>query len=77
MIRIAEANAAYEREPLLRPFGFKGGQLTELWQTAVKLSSPTGRSSIGLGNQRLEVRILPGIVWNAVLDSGRGVCLLT
>ena len=51
MIRIAEANAAYEREALLRPFGFKGGQLTELWQVAVKLSSPAGRSSIGLGTQ--------------------------
>ena len=51
MIRIAEANAAYEREPLLRPFGFKGGQLTELWQVTVKLSSPAGRSSIGLGTQ--------------------------
>ena len=27
------------REPLVRPFGFKGMQINELWQTVVKLSS--------------------------------------
>ncbi|MBP5238693.1 MAG: L-alanine-DL-glutamate epimerase, partial [Clostridia bacterium] len=27
------------REPLVRPFGFKGMQINELWQTVVKVSS--------------------------------------
>ena len=27
------------REPLVRPFGFKGMQINELWQTVVKLNS--------------------------------------
>lgn len=50
-IRIERAEWAVEKEPLATPFGFKGGYLTELWQTAVKLSSDEGRSAVGLGVQ--------------------------
>ena len=50
-ITISNANAAVEKEPLARPFGFKGGYLTELWQSAVKLESKRGSSSVGLGTQ--------------------------
>ncbi|PYI51405.1 enolase C-terminal domain-like protein [Paenibacillus flagellatus] len=51
MIRIEQARWAVEREPLATPFGFKGGYLSELWQTAVRLQGESGRSAVGLGIQ--------------------------
>ena len=39
------------REPLLLPFGFKGGALTELWQIVVRLETADGRSAVGVGLQ--------------------------
>lgn len=39
------------REPLLSPFGFKGGALTELWQVAVRLVTEDGRTAVGVGLQ--------------------------
>ncbi|MEF3304030.1 enolase C-terminal domain-like protein [Paenibacillus sp. GYB003] len=51
MIRIEKALYAVEKEPLATPFGFKGGYLSELWQTAAKLYSEEGRSAVGLGVQ--------------------------
>ena len=30
-IKIALADANFERESLVRPFGFKGGYMTEIW----------------------------------------------
>jgi L-alanine-DL-glutamate epimerase-like enolase superfamily enzyme len=50
-ITISKADACVEKEPLSKPFGFKGGYLTELWQSVVKLESKRGSSSIGLGTQ--------------------------
>lgn len=50
MIRITSIDSNFEREPLLRPFGFKGGYLTELWQTISKLSSDD-HHGIGLATQ--------------------------
>ena len=50
-VDVATADLRFEREPLVRPFGFKGGSLSELWQVAVCLRSPSGRSGIGLGTQ--------------------------
>jgi len=49
--RIVRTNCDYEREPLLRPFGFKGGHLTELWQTVALVEDNEGRQGIGLGVQ--------------------------
>ena len=49
-ITIAETAADFAPEPLLRPFGFKGGSLTELWQTHVRLASAE-RAGVGLGVQ--------------------------
>ena len=49
-ITISQARAAVDKEPLIKPFGFKGGYLTELWQSVVQLRSK-GFSSIGLGTQ--------------------------
>lgn len=51
MIKIIRTQANFEREKLIRPFGFKGGFLTELWQVASRMHSDSGISRIGLGTQ--------------------------
>ncbi|MFZ0282804.1 MAG: enolase C-terminal domain-like protein [Bacteroidales bacterium] len=50
-IRISRASSNFEREPLIRPFGFKGGFMTEIWQSASWLESSSGNHSIGLCSQ--------------------------
>ena len=50
-IRIRSVGLDFEREPLIRPTGFKGGYLTELWQPVARLDSDSGRSHIGIGTQ--------------------------
>lgn len=50
-IRIAATASDFEREPLVRPFGFKGGYMSEIWQTAVRLESDSGLRRVGLGTQ--------------------------
>lgn len=50
-IRISKVSANFEREPLIRPFGFKGGYMTEIWQSASYLESDSGIHSIGLCSQ--------------------------
>ncbi len=51
MIRIKSTSSNFEREPLIRPFGFKGGYMTESWQSAVLLESESGARAIGLCTQ--------------------------
>ncbi|NLY17430.1 MAG: hypothetical protein GX045_00345 [Clostridiaceae bacterium] len=53
MIKITNAKAAYEREPLIASFGFKGNYVTELWQSAVKLEDGNGLTGMGLGVQSI------------------------
>ena len=48
-IKLARSN--FEREPLIRPFGFKGGYMTEIWQTASLLESESGIRKVGLCSQ--------------------------
>ncbi len=50
-ISITDTYCEFEREPLANPFGFKGGYLKEIWQTAVLLKSDDQLSGIGLGCQ--------------------------
>lgn len=50
-IIVKQTNSNFEREKLLHPFGFKGGYLTELWQTVSKLQSASGASGIGIATQ--------------------------
>ncbi|MFZ2411003.1 MAG: hypothetical protein WAW23_05495, partial [Candidatus Methanoperedens sp.] len=50
-IQIAKVNSNFEREPLIRPFGFKGGYVTEIWQTVTSITSSSGIAKIGLGTQ--------------------------
>lgn len=50
-IKISSVDMQFEREPLISPFGFKGGYLSELWQSVSYLQSEKGNHSIGLGTQ--------------------------
>ncbi len=50
-VKITSALSAVEKEPLIQPFGFKGGYLTKLWQSVVRLTGSGGHSVIGLGTQ--------------------------
>ena len=52
-LQIEQVSANFERERLLRPFGFKGSAMTEVWQTACKIHSTSGISRIGLGTQNV------------------------
>ncbi len=50
-IKIDHIASDFERQPLVRPFGFKGGYLTELWQ-AVSMMQTTGSGpKTGLATQ--------------------------
>jgi L-alanine-DL-glutamate epimerase-like enolase superfamily enzyme len=53
LISIADVNSNFEREPLIRPFGFKGGYMTEIWQTVNYLKSSSGEHQIGLCTQNV------------------------
>ncbi|MGQ9621668.1 MAG: enolase C-terminal domain-like protein [Bacteroidales bacterium] len=50
-IEIVSTASAFEREPLIRPFGFKGGYMNEIWQTAAMLESSSGLKKIGICTQ--------------------------
>ena len=50
-ITIARTGCGFEREPMVRPFGFKGGYLTEEWIVSAYLGSTSGKHGIGLGTQ--------------------------
>ncbi len=52
-ITIQSVGSDFEREPLIRPFGFKGGYMTEIWQTANFLRSATGIEKVGLCTQNV------------------------
>jgi L-alanine-DL-glutamate epimerase-like enolase superfamily enzyme len=55
-ITISRVGSDFEREPLIRPFGFKGGYQTEIWQSAALLESERGQRGIGLCTQ--------GVLWS-------------
>lgn len=51
LIKVAEVKAGYEFEPMVSPFGFKGGYLTGLWQIAALMENDMGERGVGLGVQ--------------------------
>ena len=55
-IMIQSVDSNFEREPLIRPFGFKGGYMSEIWQTANFLQSSSGIKKVGLSTQ--------GVLWS-------------
>jgi len=52
-ITIDHVNANFEREPLIRPFGFKGGYMSEIWQTVAQFKSGNGHTGLGLCTQNV------------------------
>lgn len=52
-ITISDVSSNFEREPLVRPFGFKGGYMTNIWQTAALMKSSSGAREIGLCTQNV------------------------
>ncbi|HBE43080.1 MAG TPA: L-alanine-DL-glutamate epimerase [Bacteroidales bacterium] len=50
-INISRVSSNFEREPLIRPFGFKGGFMREIWQSVSYMESSSGAHSIGLCTQ--------------------------
>ena len=52
-IKIKSVDSNFEREPLIRPFGFKGGYMSEIWQTISYLKSTSGQHQIGLCSQNV------------------------
>lgn len=48
-MKITETNLNIIREPLVKPFGFKGGFFTEKWICEVELISKSGNKSVGQG----------------------------
>jgi L-alanine-DL-glutamate epimerase-like enolase superfamily enzyme len=52
-ITIKDVDSNFEREPLIRPFGFKGGYMTEIWQTMAYMQSERGTSKVGLCTQNV------------------------
>ncbi len=52
-VRIRRVDSNFEREPLIRPFGFKGGYMTEIWQTVAMMESDAGARKIGLCTQNV------------------------
>ncbi len=54
-IRISKVSSNFEREPLY-PYHFKGGAITECWQTAAMMENDSGVRKIGIGTQ--------GVLWS-------------
>ena len=52
-IRIARGTTNFEREPLVRPFGFKGGYMREIWQVPVALEATTGERVVAVSTQNV------------------------
>ncbi len=52
-ITIRSVGTQYEREPLIRPFGFKGVYLNEFWVAAALIESASGIRHVGLQTQCL------------------------
>ena len=51
--RITATDSNFEREPLIRPFGFKGGYVNEIWQTAAMLQNESGIRKTGICVQNI------------------------
>jgi len=52
-VTIEGVDSRFEREPLIRPFGFKGGYMTEIWQTIAMMKSASGHEKVGLCTQNV------------------------
>ena len=53
MIEIEKVDSNFELELLIRPFGFKGGFMGEIWQAVAWLRSAAGNEGLGLCTQNV------------------------
>jgi hypothetical protein len=53
LIKIIDVSSNFEREPLIRPFGFKGGYMREIWQSIAMLKSESGIQKISTCSQSI------------------------
>ncbi len=53
VIKITDVSSNFEREPLIRPFGFKGGYMREIWQSIAMVRSESGIQKIGTCSQSI------------------------
>jgi L-alanine-DL-glutamate epimerase-like enolase superfamily enzyme len=53
LIKISDVSSNFEREALIRPFGFKGGYMREIWQSAALVRSESGIHRIGTCSQSI------------------------
>jgi L-alanine-DL-glutamate epimerase-like enolase superfamily enzyme len=63
MIKISKVNSDFIREPLIRPFGFKGGYMSEIWQSVARIDSGNGISKTGICSQSVlwsDARVFAG-----------------
>ena len=56
MIKITKVDSNFEREPLIKPYRFKGSGVSEVWQSIAYIQSEEGLTGIGLGTQ--------GVLWS-------------
>ncbi len=73
-ITLTNVGLQFEREPLLSPFGFKGGYLSELWQVISFLESDSGQHAIGLGTQ--SVLWSDGAIFSSSSEAGGNAYML-
>jgi L-alanine-DL-glutamate epimerase-like enolase superfamily enzyme len=62
-MNINQVESNFIREPLIRPFGFKGGYMSEIWQTVARIGSDRGTRKIGLCSQSVlwsDARVFSG-----------------
>ena len=62
-VTINKVDSNFEREPLIRPFGFKGGYMSEIWQTMAMMQSSSGVGKVGLCTQSVlwsDARVFAG-----------------
>lgn len=52
-MQIKNTDCQFEREPLIRPLGFKGGYMKSIWQVVVSMVTDDGIQGIGLGTQSI------------------------
>jgi L-alanine-DL-glutamate epimerase-like enolase superfamily enzyme len=67
-ITIKSGSSKFEREPLIRPFGFKGIYQKEFWVAAASLESENGVKHVGLQTQCLAWSDLDVFLANSEVD---------
>ena len=67
-ITIKSASSKFEREPLIRPFGFKGVYQNEFWVASALIESTSGLQQVGLQTQCLAWSDLEVFLANSEFD---------